>query len=60
MNIETSAPARRRVKTSTYVVWGVVLLATLVVVIGLLAGGDASAIFQGIENAFDSRQGRRF
>ncbi|WP_394552471.1 hypothetical protein ACDF64_16665 [Agromyces sp. MMS24-JH15] len=60
MSTSTSSTSRRRPKASTYVVLVVAGVAALIAVASMLGTGDLTAVFQGIENAFDGRQGRGF
>ncbi len=60
MNRTTTASTKRRPKTSTLVVLGVVAIAGFLLAVGGFTGADLTAVFQGVENAFDGPQGRRF
>ncbi|MFF2272985.1 hypothetical protein ACFVTX_11965 [Agromyces sp. NPDC058136] len=60
MNRSIAVSARRRPKTSTYIVLGLLAVVVVLAAVSVAVTGDLSAVLQGVENAFDSRQGRNF
>ena len=59
MSTQSTPRPRRRVKTSTYVVVGAVVLAGVLVVGGAAVTGNLDALLQGIDGGLDSRQAHR-